>query len=89
MNVPLTDFIISDNLGACVLLPWNTEIVAGSYIRARLEGSKMEASFSSWVALTFTTGNLVFLWMANRTQQGVSTLSQLLCIVSTVTDTTP
>lgn len=40
-------------LGACILLAWNAEIVAGAYFLARLEGSTWETSYSSWVALTF------------------------------------
>lgn len=57
--------------GACVLLPWNSEIVASTYFGARLAGSPYEASFSSWLALTFTSSNLCFLALANATQQGV------------------
>ncbi|GAA5871302.1 hypothetical protein JCM1840_004407 [Sporobolomyces johnsonii] len=57
-------------LGACILLAWNTEIVAGSYFSARLVDSPFQFSYSSFVALTFTTGNLVFLAHANATQQG-------------------
>ncbi|GAA5851934.1 hypothetical protein JCM9279_007029 [Rhodotorula babjevae] len=55
-------------LGACILLSWNTTIVAGSYYGARLAGSPFEASFASFNALTFTTANLVFLAHANATQ---------------------
>jgi hypothetical protein len=54
------------------LLAWNTEIVAGSYYSSRLVGSPFEFSYASFVALTFTTGNLLFLAHANATQQGVS-----------------
>ncbi|GAA5918501.1 hypothetical protein JCM1841_003270 [Sporobolomyces salmonicolor] len=57
-------------LGACILLAWNTEIVAGAYFSARLVDSPFQFSYSSFVALTFTTGNLVFLAHANATQQG-------------------
>ncbi|GAA5927602.1 nucleoside transmembrane transporter FUN26 [Sporobolomyces koalae] len=57
-------------LGASILLAWNTEIVAGSYYSSRLVGSPFEFSYASFVALTFTTGNLVFLAHANATQQG-------------------
>ncbi|GAA5892877.1 nucleoside transmembrane transporter FUN26 [Sporobolomyces salmoneus] len=57
-------------LGACILLAWNTEIVAGSYYSSRLVGSPFEFSYASFVALTFTTGNLLFLAHANATQQG-------------------
>lgn len=42
-------------LGACILLAWNAEIVAGAYFLARLEGSPYETSYSSWVALTFVS----------------------------------
>ncbi|GAA6001331.1 nucleoside transmembrane transporter FUN26 [Rhodotorula paludigena] len=62
-------------LGACILLSWNTTIVAGSYFKARLEGSVFETSFSSFNALTFTTANLVFLAHANATQ-GTANLSR-------------
>ena len=54
------------------MLAWNTEIVAGSYYSSRLVGSPFEFSYASFVALTFTTGNLLFLAHANATQQGVS-----------------
>lgn len=37
-------------------------------------GSPYEASFSSWLALTFTTSNLCFLALANATQRGVRLL---------------
>ncbi|GAA5993590.1 hypothetical protein JCM5350_008367 [Sporobolomyces pararoseus] len=57
-------------LGACILLAWNTEIVAGSYYSSRLVGSPFEFSYASFVALTFTSGNLLFLAHANATQQG-------------------
>lgn len=61
-------------LGACILLSWNTTIVAGSYYGARLAGSPFEASFASFNALTFTTANLVFLAHANATQGKVRRL---------------
>jgi len=60
-------------LGACILLSWNTTIVAGSYYGARLADSPFEASFASFNALTFTTANLVFLAHANATQGKVRT----------------
>ncbi|SCZ98680.1 BZ3500_MvSof-1268-A1-R1_Chr7-1g09240 [Microbotryum saponariae] len=59
-------------LGACILLAWNSIIVAGVYFGARLKGSKFQDSYSNFVALTFTTGNLSFLAWANVTQHGVS-----------------
>ncbi|BGO90609.1 hypothetical protein JCM10020v2_002252 [Rhodotorula toruloides] len=59
-------------LGACILLSWNTEIVAGAYFGARLVGSPFQTSFASFVALTFTTGNLAFLAHANATQGGAN-----------------
>ncbi|BGP38966.1 hypothetical protein JCM10449v2_002904 [Rhodotorula kratochvilovae] len=62
-------------LGACILLSWNTTIVAGSYYGARLAGSPFETSFASFNALTFTTANLVFLAHANATQ-GTANLSR-------------
>ncbi|GAA5874876.1 hypothetical protein JCM3774_006553 [Rhodotorula dairenensis] len=55
-------------LGAAILLSWNTEIVAGSYFGERLKGSPFERSFANFVALTFTTANLLFLAWANATQ---------------------
>ncbi|KDE09097.1 hypothetical protein MVLG_00813 [Microbotryum lychnidis-dioicae p1A1 Lamole] len=57
-------------LGACILLAWNSIIVAGVYFGARLKGSKFQDSYSNFVALTFTTGNLSFLAWANVTQHG-------------------
>ncbi|BGP23736.1 hypothetical protein JCM10295v2_002637 [Rhodotorula toruloides] len=59
-------------LGACILLSWNTEIVAGAYFGARLVGSPFQTSFASFVALTFTTANLAFLAHANATQGGAN-----------------
>ncbi|KAM0745979.1 nucleoside transporter [Meredithblackwellia eburnea MCA 4105] len=56
-------------LGACILLPWNSEIVAGNYFRARLDGSPLQASYTSWVSLGFMGSNLVFLYLANKSQQ--------------------
>ncbi|GAA5966251.1 hypothetical protein JCM8115_006426 [Rhodotorula mucilaginosa] len=55
-------------LGAAILLSWNTEIVAGSYFGERLKDSPFERSFANFVALTFTTANLLFLAWANATQ---------------------
>lgn len=59
-------------LGACTLLAWNAEIVQGAYLKARLEGSAYEVSFSSWLTLTFTSCNLVFLALSNYTQHGAN-----------------
>lgn len=42
-------------LGACILLAWNSEIVAGAYFLSRLVDSPYETSYSSWVALTFVS----------------------------------
>lgn len=63
-------------LGAAILLSWNTEIVAGSYFGERLKDSPFERSFANFVALTFTTANLLFLAWANATQAKVSPLSE-------------
>ncbi|KAK4702309.1 hypothetical protein P7C70_g3917, partial [Phenoliferia sp. Uapishka_3] len=59
-------------LGACILLPWNSEIVAGTYFTARLDGSTMQASYVSWMSLAFMGSNLGFLYLANKTQQGAN-----------------
>ncbi len=59
-------------LGACTLLAWNAEIVQGAYFKARLEGSAYEVSFSSWLTLTFTSCNLIFLALSNYTQHGAN-----------------
>lgn len=59
-------------LGAAILLSWNTEIVAGSYFGERLKDSPFERSFANFVALTFTTANLLFLAWANATQAKAS-----------------
>ncbi|GAA5895049.1 hypothetical protein JCM6882_008272 [Rhodosporidiobolus microsporus] len=61
-------YLIFFILGACILLGWNQIIVASSYFGARLVGSPFETSFASFVSLTFTTANLVFLARANATQ---------------------
>lgn len=60
--------ILHQVLGAAILLAWNTEIVAGAYFGERLKGSPFERSFANFVALTFTTANLLFLAYANATQ---------------------
>ncbi|GAA5989365.1 hypothetical protein JCM11641_004200 [Rhodosporidiobolus odoratus] len=65
-------YLIFFTLGACILLGWNQIIVASSYFAARLTGSRFETSFASFVSLTFTTANLVFLAHANATQGGAN-----------------
>ncbi|BGP14956.1 hypothetical protein JCM10213_007242 [Rhodosporidiobolus nylandii] len=65
-------YLIFFILGACILLGWNQIIVASSYFGSRLVGSPFEASFASFVSLTFTTANLVFLAHANATQAGAN-----------------
>ncbi|GAA6014706.1 hypothetical protein JCM10207_006910 [Rhodosporidiobolus poonsookiae] len=59
-------------LGAAILLGWNQIIVASSYFAARLKDSPFENSFASFVSLTFTTANLLFLARANATQAGAN-----------------
>ncbi|KAL8290263.1 hypothetical protein RQP46_003202 [Phenoliferia psychrophenolica] len=59
-------------LGACILLPWNSEMVAGVYFRARLEGSSLQAAYVSWMSLAFMGSNLFFLYLANKTQHGAN-----------------
>lgn len=54
--------------GACILLPWNSEIVASVYFAARLADSPFKYSFISFLTLTFNLGNLAFLAHANATQ---------------------
>lgn len=68
----LADTCMAQILGAAILLSWNTEIVAGSYFGERLKDSPFERSFANFVALTFTTANLLFLAWANATQAKVS-----------------
>lgn len=65
-------YAIFSTLGACTLLAWNAEIVQGAYFKARLEGSAYEVSFSSWLTLTFTSCNLIFLALSNYTQHGAN-----------------
>ncbi|GAA5821874.1 hypothetical protein JCM11251_004754 [Rhodosporidiobolus azoricus] len=65
-------YLIFFILGACILLGWNQIIVASSYFGARLVGSPFETSFASFVSLTFTTANLIFLARANATQGGAN-----------------
>lgn len=67
-------------LGAAILLSWNTEIVAGSYFGERLKNSPFERSFANFVALTFTTANLLFLAWANATQAKVGPLPRALTV---------
>lgn len=59
-------------------------IVSGTYLKARLEGSFVENSYSSWVALTFTTGNLVFLALANSTQHNANLSVRILSSIMVV-----
>ncbi|GAA6029782.1 hypothetical protein JCM8097_001047 [Rhodosporidiobolus ruineniae] len=68
-------YLIFFILGACILLGWNQIIVSSGYFAARLKDSRFETSFSSFVSLTFTTANLVFLALANATQ-GKANLSR-------------
>ena len=46
-------------------------MVAGTYFRARLEGSTLQAAYVSWMSLAFMGSNLGFLYLANKTQHGV------------------
>lgn len=56
---------------------------SSSYFAARLEGSMFESSFASFVSLTFTTANLIFLGYANVTQGSVSSCFLLSFLPST------
>lgn len=71
-DVQSIDAMESCYTGACVLLPWNALIVASHYLRLRLTGSLFESSFASWLPVSYTVSNLVFLGIANSTQQRVS-----------------
>ncbi|KAI5475437.1 nucleoside transporter [Pseudohyphozyma bogoriensis] len=72
-------------LGACILLPWNSELVAGTYFSARLEGSPLQQSWTNWLALTFTACNLLFLALANASQQGANLSHRIFWSITTMT----
>ncbi|EIN10375.1 hypothetical protein PUNSTDRAFT_65468 [Punctularia strigosozonata HHB-11173 SS5] len=56
-------------LGNAVLLPWNAMITATPYFLARLEGSSLKSTFSSYLSATFTIANCGFLAHATITSK--------------------
>ncbi|KAF9076571.1 nucleoside transporter-domain-containing protein [Rhodocollybia butyracea] len=54
-------------LGCAVLLPWNALITAIPYFLSRLDGSSVQSTFTSYLSITFTAANFLFLAHATAT----------------------
>ncbi|KAF5393979.1 hypothetical protein D9757_000334 [Collybiopsis confluens] len=59
-------------LGSAVLLPWNALITAIPYFLSRLEGASYQSTFPSYLSITFTLANFLFLAHATATSKQVS-----------------
>ncbi|KAE9404472.1 hypothetical protein BT96DRAFT_964197 [Gymnopus androsaceus JB14] len=59
-------------LGCAVLLPWNALITATPYFLSRLAGSSFQSTFSSYLSITFTLSNFLFLAHATATSKQMS-----------------
>ncbi|KAG6875395.1 hypothetical protein C0992_004014 [Termitomyces sp. T32_za158] len=69
-------------LGCCVLLPWNVMITATPYFLSRLNGSPLKRVFSSYLSVTFTAANFLFLAHATAVSKRTSPSRQIRrCIV--------
>ncbi|KAL5508572.1 hypothetical protein ACEPAH_6191 [Sanghuangporus vaninii] len=53
--------------GCAVLLPWNVLVTATPYFYSQLSGSSLRSSFSSYLSITFTVANFLFLAHATLT----------------------
>jgi len=72
-DVPASIRWINFALGAAVLLPWNAITTAIPYFLSRLGGSRLQSTFSSYLSITFTLTNFIFMaHAAVVTQQGKS-----------------
>ncbi|KAI0698630.1 nucleoside transporter-domain-containing protein [Cytidiella melzeri] len=72
-------------LGSAVLLPWNALITATPYFLARLEGSSLRSTFSSYLSTTFTVANFGFLAHATSTSQQSTSSRRILLSISWLT----
>ncbi|KAI5122120.1 hypothetical protein M0805_000768 [Coniferiporia weirii] len=74
--------------GCAVLLPWNVLITATPYFLLRLAGTPLESTFSSYLSITFTIANFVFLAHATITSKQSSpsrrTFVSTLCLAALV-----
>ncbi|KAK1226030.1 hypothetical protein PQX77_010989 [Marasmius sp. AFHP31] len=59
-------------LGCAVLLPWNALITATPYFLSRLADSPYQSTFSSYLSITFTASNFIFLTHATLTSKETS-----------------
>ncbi|KAF9468919.1 nucleoside transporter-domain-containing protein [Collybia nuda] len=59
-------------LGCSVLLPWNVIITATPFFVSRLENSPLKRTFSSYLSVTFTAANFVFLAHATAVSKQTS-----------------
>ncbi|KAG6818846.1 hypothetical protein H0H93_001083, partial [Arthromyces matolae] len=80
-------------LGCCVLLPWNVMITATPYFLSRLNDSPLKGVFSSYLSVTFTACNFIFLAHATVVSKQTSPSHQtrrciiwlsILCLVLTL-----
>ncbi|KAI0092464.1 nucleoside transporter-domain-containing protein [Irpex rosettiformis] len=69
-------------LGSAVLLPWNVLITATPYFLARLEGSALKSTFSSYLSTTFTAANFGFLAHATSTSNQSASSRRILLSIS-------
>ncbi|KAJ8475468.1 hypothetical protein ONZ45_g15594 [Pleurotus djamor] len=56
-------------LGAVILLPWNVMITATPYFLSRLAGSRYRGTFSSYLSVSCTASNFIFLAHATITSK--------------------
>ncbi|KAG6831868.1 hypothetical protein H0H92_006985 [Tricholoma furcatifolium] len=69
-------------LGCCVLLPWNVTITAMPYFLSRLNGSPFKGVFGSYLSVTCTASNFVFLAHATTISKETSPSRQIRrCII--------
>ncbi|KAI0347455.1 hypothetical protein BDW22DRAFT_1368089 [Trametopsis cervina] len=72
-------------LGSAILLPWNALITATPYFLARLTGSVLKSTFSSYLSTTFTVANFGFLAHATSTSQQSTSSRRILLAISWLT----
>ncbi|KAF8076051.1 nucleoside transporter-domain-containing protein [Lyophyllum atratum] len=75
-------------LGCSVLLPWNVMITATPFFLSRLVGSPLKSAFSSYLSITFTASNFIFLAHATAVSKRTSPSRQIhrcILLLSTLT----
>ncbi|KIK65644.1 hypothetical protein GYMLUDRAFT_39141 [Collybiopsis luxurians FD-317 M1] len=69
-------------LGCAVLLPWNALITAIPYFLSRLAESSLKPTFSSYLSITFTLANFVFLAHATaKSKQMIASRQTILTLL--------